>query len=317
MPILSRRAAVAAALSAASGNWVSGQMLAVELGITRVAVGKHVSGLRDLGYRIEASPNLGYRLAAAPDACIPEEVAWRLAHPLWTECRGGTTVGSTNDIVKDLAREGAPEGTLAVASAQSAGRGRLGRAWRSPAGGIYASFLLRPQLPPAAIAPMSLAVGVGVARALETLGVPVGLKWPNDVHAAGRKLGGILLEMVAEADRVEWVVAGFGINVRDPGEPGSAWLTEFVHLPVAEVAARALDSVAASCEQFVALGFASMRGEYESRLTIMADEVTVRDGVGNEVAAGVVRGVDEGGALLVEASEGLRHVNGGEVTLRR
>lgn len=317
MPTISRRAAVVAALAQAPGHWVSGETLAAELGITRVAVGKHVSALRALGYRIEAAPHSGYRLHAAPDACIPEEVSWRLAHSLWAECRGGQSVTSTNDAAKQLARAGAAEGTLVVAAHQSAGRGRFGRAWRSPVGGMYASFVLRPPLAPAAVPPLSLAVAVGASRALDALAVPVRLKWPNDLLADGRKLGGVLLEMAAEADRVEWVVVGIGINAHDPGEPGSAWLGEFAPEPVAHVTARVLDSIAGACEEYVRFGFAQLRAEYESRLATTGEEVEVRDAAGSLIARGRVAGLDDSGALLVDEAGKISAVSAGEVTLRR
>lgn len=313
----STRASVAAALEAAGTNGLSGEALAAQLGISRVAVSRHVATLRSLGYEIASAPRAGYRLLSAPDVSIPEEVAPRLRHSLWTRCDGGIEVGSTNDDAKRLARAGAAEGTLVVAARQTGGRGRFGRVWDSPPGGVYASMVLRPPCTPAEVSALSLVVGLGVARSLEALGVTVGLKWPNDIELGGRKLGGILLEMAAEADRVEWVVAGIGINVADTGREGSAWLRESVpSLRVPVVAASVLDGVAASYVEFVAGGFEPIRTAYEERLTSRGAEVSVRDLAGATVAFGRVVGVDCSGALLLERAEGTTAIHAGEVTLR-
>ena len=111
---LTTRAAVAAALAEAAGRGVSGEALARELGVSRVAVGKHVAALRELGYAISAEPRVGYRLDSAPDRCIPETVAPQVHDPMWVRCEGGAETGSTNDDAKRLARAGAPAGTVSV-----------------------------------------------------------------------------------------------------------------------------------------------------------------------------------------------------------
>ncbi len=317
MATLSRRAEVAAALEAAGGEGVSGETIAASLGISRVAVSKHVAALRALGYEIRSAPRAGYHLLHVPDICIPEEVGPRLRDPLWTACEGGAAVDSTNDEAKRLARAGAPEGTVVVAARQTGGRGRLGRAWESPEGGAYVSCVLRPPLSPAGVAPLSLALAVGAARGLRSFGVPVGLKWPNDLEAGGRKLGGILLEMTAEADRVEWVVAGCGVNVAAPGFAGSAWVRESAPgARVAEVAAALLDGMAGAYRELLAAGFAGLRDEYASAATLTGRAVTVRDATGATVAEGTVVGVADDGALLLERGGRTTHVSAGEVTLR-
>jgi BirA family biotin operon repressor/biotin-[acetyl-CoA-carboxylase] ligase len=118
---------------------------------------------------------------------------------------------STSDRLKALARGGAPEWTAVAADAQTGGRGRAGRAWMSPPGGLYVSVLLRPRLDKVGLLP--LAAGVAVAEAAAELGVATELKWPNDVLASGRKLAGILAEAASGPAGVEWVVLGLGVNV--------------------------------------------------------------------------------------------------------
>lgn len=318
MPAISRRAAIAAALEAAGEAGVSGEALAADLGISRVAVNRHVASLRALGYEIESAPRVGHRLVSAPDACIPEEVSPRLTDPIWVACEGGPEVISTNDEAKRLARAGAPEGTAVVAAVQTGGRGRFGRAWVSPAGGAYVSCVLRPRLAPQESAALALVAGVGAARALKALGVPVRVKWPNDLEAGGRKLGGVLVEMTADTDVIEWVVVGCGINVASRAHERGAAVREFCpDARAADVAAGVLDGIAGAYREFLPSGFEPLRAEYEAVLAVLGQDIAVSDATGSRVAEGVVTGVDADGALVLATPAGERRVHAGEVTLRR
>jgi BirA family transcriptional regulator, biotin operon repressor / biotin---[acetyl-CoA-carboxylase] ligase len=305
------------ALRAGTGG-VSGEQLACELGVSRVAVRKHVEALRELGYGIEARPGEGYRLLSAPDAPIPFEVRSLLAGDFVTRLEGGGVTGSTNDDARDLAIAGAPEGTAVLARQQTKGRGRMGRTWSSPGGGVYASIVLRPEveLPDAVVLP--LVAGLGVARALERFGVHALLKWPNDILAPdGRKLGGVLLEGLSEGWQIAWVVAGVGVNVRTAPE-GAAFIDESSdrRVPLAEAAAAVLEGVGEAYRTWKTGGFAPFREEYEARAWLSGREVTVSDARGGVVASGTVRGIDGQGRLLVESAAGVVPVSSGEVTLR-
>jgi len=315
---VSTRERVLVALEDAGEAGVSGEALARELGVSRVAVAKHVTALREQGYGIEAAPGVGYRLTHTPDVALPFEVARLLRDPLWCRFAGGVETASTNADARELALAGAPEGTVVVAARQTGGRGRLGRTWESPEGGGYVSVVLRPGTAPAETGPLALVVGLGIARGLRTLGVEVELKWPNDVLLDGRKLAGILLEMVAESDRVEWVVAGVGLNARRaPGSPGeAAYVSDVADLRVAAVAASALDGIASAYREWRTRGFASLAGEYAERLALLGERVTVRDATGEVRASGVVEGIDADGRLLLRGEGGVVAVASGEVTLR-
>ncbi len=199
-----------------SDDYVSGQGISEELGLSRVAIWKHVRTLREQGCRINACRHRGYHLIGVPD--MPTEDA--VAALLKTKVLGRPLlffreVDSTNRQLAARTAEAA-EGLSLVADHQTAGRGRMGRAWFSPAGvNVYISVLLRPQVSLAQIATLPLVVGCVVARTVSKLAAetPVKLKWPNDLHVNGRKLGGILCEMTAEADRVHHVIVGIGLNV--------------------------------------------------------------------------------------------------------
>lgn len=317
MITLSTRVAVADALRRAGAGGVSGEVIASALGISRATVNAHVAALRSLGYEIASSSRVGYRLVSVPDACLPEEIAPRLHDDLWVSCVGGIETVSTNDDAKRLARAGASEGSLVVAARQTGGRGRFDRAWASPDGGAYVSCVLRPPLPPAAIAPLALVAAVGVADGLAELGLDARLKWPNDIEVCGRKLAGILLEMAAEADRTEWVVLGCGLNVT--GRPHERATSVAEHLPgvsVVAAAAAVLDGIAGAYRRFLAGGFGELRGSYAGRLEIVGETVIVRDALGAVVAEGPVTGIGEAGELLVGKPGSEVRVVAGEVTLR-
>ena len=172
---------------------LSGEALAARLGLSRAAVWKRINRLKAQGYAIEGSPRRGYRLLAATDKLLPAEIALGLkARRLTGPVHHFDEVASTNDLAKELAAQGAPEGTLVVAEAQTGGRGRLGRQWDSPPGtGLYVSLLLRPPLPPTEMPQITLTTAVAVARAVTRVtGVAPGIKWPNDLLLDGKKAGG-------------------------------------------------------------------------------------------------------------------------------
>ena len=190
-----------------SGEEVSGEVLSKELGTSRVSVWKHISGLREAGYVIEASSR-GYRLVSSPDLLLGCEF------PEWEKkLQHFTTIGSTMDVARELAERGVEAGTVVVAESQNSGRGRLSREWFSPRGGIYFTMILRPEIAPAYAPRLNLMASVAVARTLRNLlGLDARLKWPNDVLIEGRKVCGILAEMGAEMDAVKFTNIGVGIN---------------------------------------------------------------------------------------------------------
>lgn len=301
------------------GAELSGEVLATELGVSRAAVAKHVAALRAAGYEIEAVVGSGYRLLAVPDAPLPAEVRPLLSSPLWARLEGGGVTGSTNDDARALARAGAAEGTVVLASHQLSGRGRFGRTWESPEGGAYVSAVLRPPLAPSELGPLALIAALGIVRGLDAIGVSCGVKWPNDVLLDGRKLAGVLLEMTAESDRVDWVVAGFGVNVRrgSSSRPEAAYVSDVEPaIGIATVTAAVLDGVGGAYAEWLDRGFEPMTNEYVGRLTLLGEHVVVRTMDGVVRAEGVVSSVDHDGRLVLEGAAGVVAVNSGEVTLR-
>lgn len=321
---MGRRARILLTLREAGDAGVSGSVLASQLGVSRVAVSKHVAALREQGYVIDASPGTGYRLISVPDLPLPGEVEVLTTDPFWVRFEGAAVTVSTNDDAKRLARSGALEGTVVVAGGQTGGRGRLGRAWASPSGGVYLSVVLRPNQAPAQVVSLPLVISLGVSRGLEQLGCRPLLKWPNDVWLAGEKgpsgkVAGVLLEMQAESDCVEWVVAGVGINVL-PGSDrfeGAAYVPDHAQAcSAARVAACVLDGIASAYREFLASGFDRLVQEYSERSMLEGQTVTVRELDGTVAASGAVHGVDSLGRLLLKGPSGMLSVATGDVTLR-
>lgn len=197
------------------GATVSGEELGRTIGISRTAVWKHISELKRQGYVIDSVPGRGYSFVRAPDAMLPEEIASGLkTHVMGRRMVCKSETPSTQALAKALAAQGAAEGTIVVAETQSGGRGRVGRAWSSPRGGIYFSVILRPDIKPGEALRLPLVAGIAVAQAIKReTDLEPRLKWPNDILIDSKKVGGILTEMSAEMDRLDWVIIGIGLNV--------------------------------------------------------------------------------------------------------
>lgn len=198
------------------GEYVSGEKMSQELGVSRTAIWKQIRKLEDAGYQFEASRRLGYRLLSAPDKLNAEV----LSNLLETNVFGKDlviydSVESTQNIARAAAEAGAAEGMLIIAEQQVSGRGRMGRGWISPRGkGIWMSMVLRPKVPIHFAPQLTLLTAVALCRSLRRkTDLPVGIKWPNDLLIAGKKISGILLESAAEDERLRYVIAGIGISV--------------------------------------------------------------------------------------------------------
>jgi BirA family biotin operon repressor/biotin-[acetyl-CoA-carboxylase] ligase len=195
---------------------MSGTKLAEELGTNRSEVWRLAQQLRELGVEISGHPSTGYRLEKVPDLLLPEILNPLLEATIFADnIHHFFRAGSTNTLAMHAASQGEPEGAVFVAEEQTAGRGRGGHRWESnPSEGIYCSAVLRPHLTPADVLLISLATGLAVWEAVhEITGVETDLRWPNDVLCGNRKVCGILIEMHAEATRVQHLVAGMGLNV--------------------------------------------------------------------------------------------------------
>ena len=208
-----------AVLKENAGTYVSGEELSRKLGVSRTAIWKHIGSLRDQGYGVQSSPRLGYKLVSVPDLLLPAEIREGLHTVLLgKQIHYRAEIDSTNRLAKQLAIDGEPEGSVILAEQQRTGRGRMGREWSSPAGGIWMSVILRPKLAPYQVQAFTLVAAVAAVEAtIHTTGVTPGIKWPNDLLLGKKKVAGILTEVSAEMERVNYLVLGVGLNANISG----------------------------------------------------------------------------------------------------
>jgi BirA family biotin operon repressor/biotin-[acetyl-CoA-carboxylase] ligase len=201
---------------------ISGARIAREVGMSRSTVWRWVQQLRKLGVQVRGQRSTGYFLEKVPDVLTPDLVRKRLKGNLFGKrVFHFFNTDSTNRVAMELGYAGEPEGTVVMAEAQTAGRGRSGRTWHSERGtGLYLTVLLRPRLSPAQAPLLTMLAGVSAHAAITAqTGLVPELKWPNDLILNGKKLGGILTEMHAEPNQVRFVIVGIGINVNQEKFP--------------------------------------------------------------------------------------------------
>ena len=231
------------------------------------------------------------------------------------------TLTSTNLILKDMARQGAPHGCTCLCEMQTAGRGRMDRTWSSPEGqGVWMSVLLRPRLMPEDMPLITFCCALAMAKAVESVtGLDARIKWPNDLVLHGRKLCGILLEMGFDAEGC-WVVAGTGLNVREKAYPPeladrATSIAEWADVPDrGRIVAAYLDALEDALSKLEARGFDGIAEEFRSRCITLGSQVHV---LGTDVEfTGLAEDVDATGALLVRVGGELRRVLAGDVSVR-
>ena len=315
-----------------SEDYVSGQQLCDRLGVSRTAVWKVMKQLKEEGYRIESVPSRGYRLVESPaDVYSESEIARRL-HTKWAGRRliYFDSTGSTNPDAKRFAEEGAPHGTTVVADRQTAGRGRRGRAWESPAGNsVYFTIVIRPAFAPDKASMITLVMALSVAEAIHGVtGLDTGIKWPNDIVVNGKKVVGILTEMsmTPEMNEIQFLVAGVGVNVNQEsaeafpeelrGTATSLKIESGRQIDRAALLARILEQFETDYGTFEqTLTLSALKERYESRLAGRDAAVRVLDPAGEYT--GISRGITDTGELVVEKENGERvPVYAGEVSVR-
>lgn len=307
-------------------GFLSGEDIGRELSITRAAVWKGIKKLREEGYEIEAVTNRGYRLTNPETMYNKRE----LEQGLKTKTMGQSIyfyeeTDTTNNRARELALEGAPEGTLVVAEKQTAGRGRRGKVWESPLGtGIWMSLVLRPQIAPAEASVLTLLCGLATAEAIEAeTGLSAGIKWPNDILINGKKAVGILTEMDCEMSEVHFVIPGIGINVNTASFPPEiAEIATSLYLECGKTVSRrrlvhkVLERLEEHYETFLQTGsFAAMLEDYRKHCITLGKEVHV---LGREPFFAEALDITPEGELLVRRADNGKEevVFSGEVSIR-
>lgn len=309
-----------------AGEPLSGEDISRRLKVSRSAIWKQIKNLRELGYEISAEPSRGYRLLSSPDRLIPPELSAGLnVRRLGREIICLDEAVSTNAVAFRLAEDGAVEGCTVIADCQTSGKGRLGRVWVSPPGvNLYCSVIVRPPLQPMAAPQLTFLSVVAVARTIEQVtGLSPRIKWPNDILLSGKKVAGLLNEMSAETDKVNFVVLGIGVNLnmradQFPPElrhPATSTLIE-TGKGVSRVvfARRLLQELDSIYSLFLEEGYAPVRREWLERSRLAGEQVTVTDN--GTIQSGVVTGIDEYGALLLKSPSGaIIQILSGDVTI--
>lgn len=307
-------------------GFLSGEDIGRELSITRAAVWKGIKKLREEGYEIEAVTNRGYRLTNPETMYNKRE----LEQGLKTKTMGQSIyfyeeTDTTNNRARELALEGAPEGTLVVAEKQTAGRGRRGKVWESPLGtGIWMSLVLRPQIAPTEASVLTLLCGLATAEAIEAeTGLSAGIKWPNDILINGKKAVGILTEMDCEMSEVHFVIPGIGINVNTASFPPEiAEIATSLYLECGKTVSRrrlvhrVLERLEEHYETFLWTGsFAAMLEDYRKHCITLGKEVHV---LGREPFFAEALDITPEGELLVRRADNGKEevVFSGEVSIR-
>lgn len=306
-------------------GYASGQWLARQAGISRSAVWKQVQNLRLHGYVVESLHGRGYRLAASTEYPVP----WELGKLIHTSVIGRgimvyrKSADSTQNIALSLADKKDSAGAVVIAEQQIGGRGRMKRKWVSPKGGMWLSVVLKPSIPTAASTMLPFAAAVAVADALSTTGLDPKLKWPNDVMVGGKKVAGILLDLSAEAETVNYAVIGIGINanvdtskikVDREGRPPITSIKEELGRDVnrLQLTAALLEKLEHYC-QMLERDPSSIIAEWRTRSGMIGKNVTVVQ-QGKEIR-GVAADINDDGSLLVRTRQGDIHVVSGEVTV--
>lgn len=298
-------------LKEANGTPISGEELGKRLGISRAMVWKYISYLKEGGYEIESSPKKGYILKVIPDILYPEEIKNGLNTTLiGKDILYFTDIESTNNFAKLIAQE-ADEGTIVIAETQKKGRGRLGRNWQSPKGTINISIILKPNISLDNAARITLITGLAVTNVIRSYGLDARIKWPNDILINNKKICGILTEVNAEMEKIQFVIIGIGINA-------NVDLNDFP-AGIKEKATSLKDELNESINRvnFVQKLLYEFEQQYIKFKTqkfsnILREWITLSDTIGKEVAImtpskiveGKVIGITNTGAISVKTKEG-------------
>lgn len=303
----------------ADGHFVSGETLAKQLGISRTAIGKHISALEGYGVDIFSVKGKGYCLSN-PVSLIDEQ---RLTQALDKRCFYFDDIPSTNAFLLKHTEE-LESGDMCIAEYQSAGRGRRGRVWVSPYGcHLYCSMYWTFSQGMAQAMGLSLVVACSLVRVLEDLGIgELGVKWPNDIYLNRKKLAGVLIEMTGQADSECNLVIGIGLNMSMAVSHGEQidqpWsdLSDQGAMPDKTGLAIALQKqLYQDLQLFEREGLTAFMKRWEQADLFYGE--TIKLVMGNQEMTGVCRGVDDQGAILLETASGIKSYVGGEISLRR
>jgi len=307
-------------------EYLSGQDLSDVLRISRVAVWKHIKKIQELGYVVESKQKMGYKLLANSELLLP----WEITSNLKTKTIGKTayyfdTIDSTQNQALKMASDPANDGAVIVASKQTGGKGRSGRKWVSPKGGIWISVILHPRFDIAVATLFPIASALALSVAIEkTFSVTPELKWPNDLTVNGKKIAGILVDASLESNKIESMVLGVGINfnvnVKDiektlkgtPNFYGVASLSEQrTDVRPVQLVQTFLEELEKTYKALNAGQIKKIISEWSKRSSTIGKDV-VLNAAGDKIKGRAVR-IDEDGALVVSDNGKTRRIIAGDI----
>lgn len=313
----------------AGDDYVSGSLLADQLGVSRVTIHSRVEKLQQEGIEIHAVRNRGYKLLKEPARiCDAMLGAWLDMYDTPVSFVTLKETGSTNDDATRLLAEGKEDPFVVVAETQTGGRGRLSREWYSEAScGLYMSFGFRPKLPPGAMRRFTIWVGASLSAAIsDLLNTDIKIKWPNDLYYNTRKLGGMLTEARIDSDTTRDLVFGLGVNYCPPEEGWPQGIAE-VATSMKEASSEAPGINEACAKLITAVTdayYSYLDGSYESEFNALWERFDMLKGrkvytTGSSIViSGTADGVDSSGALRIrDASGNIHRIQAGDVSIRQ
>lgn len=303
----------------------SGEEISKKLGVTRAAVWKAIKKLQADGYRITSSTKKGYKLIESPNLVTPHEISEILnTKVLGKKIYYFEEVGSTNNEAKALCREWPEEGTLVIAEKQSGGKGRLGRTWESPSKtGIWMSLVLCPEIMPQYASQITLVAGLGMCEAIKDItGLEAKIKWPNDIVVNGKKICGILTEMSAQVEAIDYIVVGIGVNVNMTSFPEELPYASSLALEGGksysrrEIVARFLQIFEKDYEAYKQNpDLEAIIGRYEANCITLHQMVKIISR--NEEMIAKAEKINKDGTLVIKMTDGtVKQISSGEVSVR-
>ena len=304
-------------------SFISGEDISDALGFSRASVWKYIKKLRDDGYVVEAMPHLGYKLISVPDKIY----GYDISSSVRTKIIGKKaihyydSITSTNDRAYELAEEGEEEGAIVLAETQSHGKGRIGRKWVSPkSGGVYMSIILRPDVETDEIPTVTLIAAAAIIKAIKKVsGLKSKMKWPNDILIGKKKVCGILTEIKAQPDRVDFLVLGIGVNVNTakeklPSEGTSLKIAGGFQVNRTEIVTRILEEFEKYYSKFQRKGFIALRDECKTVSSVLGKRIKVAEH--HRRVEGTAVDIDEKGALIIRKDNGInQRIFSGDIVL--
>ncbi len=308
-------------------EYLSGQDLSDVLKISRVAVWKHIKKIKELGYTIDSKQKLGYRLSENTNLLLPWEITTHL-NTKWIGRRVYyfDSVDSTQTQAIKMAKDKKENGTVIIAEKQTSGKGRRGRKWMSPKGGIWISIIIHPEFNITATMLFPVAASLALSNAIEkSTKIKPKVKWPNDVTINGKKVAGTLVDISMESNRIENLVLGVGINFdvnikqiektlkKLPNFYGADSIKKNDKNAEALVLVQTfLKELENTYEKLSTAKFDEIVKEWTKRSSTIGNEVKISDG--NEIIKGKALRIDQDGALVIENKSKTKRVMVGDVT---